>query len=106
MSDMSKHMRISRVLTSVFTALLIVFVAPAISLAAPYGSDSYGECAYNEGCAATSTDGETDGDTNSHGHLSDTGENQKFFVYGALILIGVGAIIYTIKRKRSYKLKT
>lgn len=99
MTDMSKHIRVRKLLASVLIAFLALFTVPNVVSAAPYGANGYGDCKFSEGCAeVTTTTASTSDD------LSDTGENQRMLLYGALVLVGVGVIIYTIRRKRHYKL--
>ena len=100
MIDMSKHVRYRKLLASGLIAFIALFASPNLVSAAPYGADGYGDCNFSEGCAevsATTTAANSD-------DLSDTGENQKLLLYGALVLIGVGVIVYTIRRKRNYKI--
>ncbi len=98
---MSKHRRFKQ-LVRVFVATAFIFVAfLQVPVAAQYGSDSYGACAYGETCAVATTNDAAD---DAASDLSNTGENQKLFLYGALILIGAAVVAYTIKRKRQYKL--
>jgi len=89
-------------------ALLVAAVTPVNVLAQAYGESTYGDCNYSEGCDETTTPstGGTDSDSggDSSGGLSDTGENQRLFIYGGLILAGAGAIGYSLKRKRTYRL--
>lgn len=100
MVDMSKHVRFRKLLASGLIAFIALFAMPSLVSAAPYGANGYGDCNFSEGCAevATTTTAASSDD------LSDTGENQKLLLYGALVLVGVGVILYTIRRKRHYKL--
>lgn len=101
MIDMSKHSRFKQLITSVFAAVLVSVAVVQAPVSAQYSSDSYGACAYGETCAVATTDDTTD---NTASDLSNTGENQRLFFYGALILIGAAVVAYTMKRKRHYKL--
>ncbi len=103
MTDMSKHRRFKELLSGLIVAVFLSITVLQIPVAAQYGSDSYGACAYGETCAVATTDNAND---DAASDLSNTGENQKLFLYGALILIGAAVVTYTIKRKRSYKLKS
>lgn len=92
---MSKFKRFYGGLAGVVIAAILLCM-PLHSVSAQYGSDAYGTCAYGESCQVASPDED----------LSNTGDNRELFIYGALILLGVGAITNTIRRKRKYTLKT
>ena len=86
----AKHIRLQISAAILIVVALLLLVTPV--QAAPYGADTYGNCEYSQGCDAVT--GEP---------LSDTGRNQPYILYGALILVGAGLIAYTY-RKRRYKL--
>jgi hypothetical protein len=90
----AKHIRLQISAAVLAIVALLLLVAPV--QAAPYGADAYGACEYSQGCDPAT------GEPLS-GDLSNTGRNQQYVLYGALVLLGAGLIAYTY-RKRHYKL--
>ncbi len=97
MTDMSKHSHLKQLISGFFAVVFVFVALLQTPTFAQYNSDSYGACAYGEACAVATVDDSSD-------DLSDTGDNQKILLYGALVLVGIGIVVYTIRRKRQYKL--